>query len=72
MRLRYDDGTFGPARLVTAGSGYWSQSSRGQVMGRDASKQATGVVVKWPGGEAREVTIPDGTAEVTVTYEENP
>ena len=71
VRLRYDDGTFGPARLVTAGSGYWSQSSRVQVMGREASKQATGVVVRWPGGEVTEVAIPDGAAEVTVAYEKN-
>jgi len=66
VRLRYDDGTFGPARLVTAGSGYLSQSSRVQVMGREASKQATGVVVQWPGGEVTEVAIPDDGAEVTI------
>ena len=69
MRLRYDDGTLGPARLVTAGSGYWSQSSMVQVMGRDASKQATGVVVRWPGGAVTEEAIPNGASEVTVALQ---
>ena len=68
-RVRYDDGSMGPARLVTAGSGYWSQSSRTLVLGRDASKQATGIVVRWPGGEVTEVAIPDGASEVTVARE---
>ena len=72
VRVRYDDGTLGPARLVTAGSGYWSQSSRVPVMGRDPARKTTGIVVYWSGKEITEVTIPDDTSVVVVAYETHP
>ena len=72
VRLRYDDGTFGPARLVTAGSGYWSQSSRVQVMGRDPARKTMGIVVYWSGKEMTEVTIPDDPSVLVVADETHP
>ena len=66
VRVRYDDGAMGPARVVTAGSGYWSQSSWVLVMGRDAARKAVDVVVKWPGGAVTETTVSGDMEEVTV------
>lgn len=39
----------GPAREVHAGSGYWSQDSAVQIMGKKST--ATAVEVRWPGGK---------------------
>ncbi len=66
VRLRYADGTLGPARLLSAGSGYWSQASLVQAMGRGAA--VTGVVVRWPDGTESEAAVPEGATEVTVVY----
>ena len=32
LRLKYTNGKLSPARLITAGSGYWSQDSAVQVL----------------------------------------
>ena len=40
IRLLYSDGSRGPARLVSAGSGYWSQQGAVQVMGRGKKEVA--------------------------------
>ena len=40
IRLLYSDGSKGPARLVSAGSGYWSQQGAVQVMGRGEKEVA--------------------------------
>jgi hypothetical protein len=53
IRLVYGE-RMGPARVVQAGSGYWSENGAVQVMGKDG--QPTAIVVKWPG--ARESRIP--------------
>jgi len=68
VRLRYEDGSWGPARLVTAGSGYWSQSSAVQVMGR-GSKEVAAVWVRWSGGKETEVPVPAGAAEITISMD---
>ncbi len=47
LRVVYSDGTRGPARIVTAGTGYWSQNAQSTILGlRDSS--ATAVEVTWP------------------------
>ena len=44
----YSDGSRGPARLVTGGTGYWSQNATTTTLGfRDTP---VGVEVTWPGG----------------------
>ncbi len=68
VRLRYEDGSWGPARLVTAGSGYWSQSSAVQVMGR-GSKEVAAVWVRWSAGKETEVPVPAGAAEITISMD---
>jgi hypothetical protein len=67
IRVKFADGTLGPAREVRAGSGYWSSDGMVQVMGLRGDPVA--VVVRWPGGELREVPISSGAREVTVKSE---
>ena len=54
LRIRYADGTLGPARLISAGAGYWAQSSKTQVLGQIAEKVADAIVVQWPDGRVTE------------------
>jgi hypothetical protein len=63
VRLIYAD-RLGPARDIHAGSGYWSQDSSIQVMG--LQEEATGIWVRWPGGEITKSDIPKSAAEITV------
>ena len=65
IRLVYEDG-FGPAREVHLGSGYWSQDSMVQVMGR--FDQVKGVWVRWPGGKITILSINNKVNEITVDY----
>jgi len=44
----YSDGSRGPARLVTAGTGYWSQNATTSTLG--FSGTPVGVEVTWPAG----------------------
>ena len=57
VRLEYADSTLGPVRLVTAGSGYWSQSSMTQLLG--INRQVAHVRVRWPDGEESRVPVED-------------
>ncbi|MGE3618238.1 MAG: VCBS repeat-containing protein, partial [Gemmatimonadales bacterium] len=66
IRLRFADGGEGPAREVSAGSGYWSQNGAVQVMGAAAAPAA--VVVRWPGGSLTETVVADGAREVVVRW----
>jgi len=53
-----------PARMVQAGSGYWSQDSAVQIHNvPDASAQ---VHVRWPGGAISTESVPPGASEITV------
>lgn len=50
FRVVYPDGTRGPVRIVTAGTGYWSQNAQSTILGlRDSL--ATAVEVTWPNQE---------------------
>jgi hypothetical protein len=63
--VRLSDGErWGAARLVTAGSGYWSQNSTVQVMG--SARAPKRLAVTWPGGQRAEVQVPAGSREITV------
>jgi hypothetical protein len=57
----------GPARLVQAGSGYWSQDSAVLVLGYEATPVE--VRVRWPGGAETIQPVPPGAREVTVASE---
>jgi hypothetical protein len=63
IRLKFGE-TFGPAREVHAGSGYWSEDSAVQVMG--LPKTATGIWVRWPGGKVTLTQLPEKALEIEV------
>ncbi len=54
----------GPVREVQAGSGYWSSNGALQVLGNP--DEATGLWVRWPGGEETEVSLEPGRLEITL------
>jgi len=57
---------WGPAHEIHAGSGYWSQESAVIVL--TGSPAPTAVQVRWPGVKITEVTVPSGTAEISVDF----
>lgn len=54
----------GPARVITAGSGYWSQDS--PVLVLTAPTKITAVQVTWPGGESTRHDVPKGAKEIRI------
>ena len=65
LRLNFADGHQGPVRLVTAGSGYWSQAAAVQVMGRLSN--SVSLQVQWPDGKIQ--TVPIKTQDSTIPLE---
>ncbi|MDT8369679.1 MAG: FG-GAP-like repeat-containing protein [Longimicrobiales bacterium] len=65
IRIAYPDGTLGPAREVTLGSGYWSMDDPVQILG--VRSRPAEVVVRWPGGGESRLPVPDEAREVVVT-----
>jgi enediyne biosynthesis protein E4 len=63
VRLKFGR-TYGPAREVQAGSGYWSQNSAVQVMATPS--RPTEIEVRWPGGGKTITAVPEGAGEVRV------
>jgi hypothetical protein len=66
LRLQFESGP-GAAREIHAGSGYWSQDSRVQVLALPSPPKA--LWVRWPGGRATTTPLPAGVREVTVDSE---
>ena len=64
VRLRYNDGTFGPIHEIRAGEGYWSQASSTLVLGMQQG--ASELEVVWPGGKLERIPIPAEAAELIV------
>jgi hypothetical protein len=64
MRLRFGNGKNGPARLITAGSGYWSQDSAVQVLA--TPEPPTHLKIRWPNGKTTITAIPQGAKEISV------
>jgi hypothetical protein len=67
VRLVDTEGRSGPARLVTAGSGYWSQGSSVPVMGKGTGT-VSAVQVQWADGTRSSVDVPEGATRITVPY----
>lgn len=65
LRLRYPDG-WGPARVVTCGSGHWSQESLVPVLGLRDRSQPTALWVRWPGGLTREQPLAPNQTEIAI------
>jgi hypothetical protein len=66
LRIAYADGTFGPAREIHLGHGYWSVDGAVPVLGLSGEPRA--VEVRWPNGDLVEVPVPAGTREVVARF----
>ena len=67
-RLIFADDKKGPAKIVTAGSGYWSQDSAVLILARPSSAAAPAEIeVQWPHGKTTTSKIPAGAAEIEIT-----
>ncbi len=58
----------GPARVVCAGSGYWSQDSAAVLL--TGPEPPTTIWVRWPGGRERTYQVPAGQRELTLPFAE--
>ena len=63
-RLIFAENKPGPVRLITAGSGYWSQDSATQILA--IPNPPTHLEVTWPGGNKTRTPVPEGTKEISV------
>lgn len=63
IRLRSGP-SWGPAREIHAGSGYWSQDSAVQVLG--SASAAVEIEVRWPGGKVTKKAVAPDAVEVEV------
>lgn len=66
LRARFGPDQLGPARLVAAGSGYWSQDSAIQVLA--TPEPPTHIEVTWPDGRRQSAKVFEGVVEIAVTY----
>ena len=66
VRLKYTDGTYGPARLVAAGSGYWSQNETVQVLGKRGTVMH--MEVFWPDRKRSMIPVSADAKGVVVPY----
>jgi len=66
-RLRFEGDKLGPARAVTAGSGYWSQDSATLILA--VPTNPTHIEVRWPGGKTTSTQLLKNTSEITVNTE---
>ena len=64
VRLVFTDGTKGAVRLITAGSGYWSQDSAIQILGY--KKPIQHLEVRWPNGQITQKPLEKDAKEITV------
>jgi hypothetical protein len=64
LRLKFGN-SFGSAREIHAGSGYWSQDSAYAVMGTPHTP--TAIQISWPGGGRTEQPISQHGGEIVVT-----
>jgi hypothetical protein len=66
LRLKFADDRLGPARVIHAGSGYWSQASAYPVL--STPEEPTGIWLRWPGGKTMTLQLPEKAHEVLVTH----
>ncbi len=64
VRLKLAEGKMGPVRLITAGSGYWSQDSAVKVLA--TPEPPTHLEIHWPNGKTTITAIPQGSKEISV------
>ena len=68
-RLKFEGDKLGPARGVTAGSGYWSQDSATLILATPS--QPTHVEVRWPGGKTTSTQLPQNPSKITININDN-
>lgn len=65
--IRWGNGeVLGPAREIHVGAGYRSQDAHVQVLG--GAQFPERIWVRWPGGVAREVKVPEGVHELDIRF----
>ena len=64
LRLRFSSNKSGPARLITVGSGYWSQDSAVQVLA--TPKPPTHIEIAWPNSKTTTTAIPENAREIAI------
>jgi hypothetical protein len=67
VQLKFEGDKLGPARAVTAGSGYWSQDSATLILAMPT--RPTHIEVRWPGGKTTSTQLPKNASEITVNTE---
>ncbi len=68
LRVR-KGGSWGPAREIHAGAGYWSQDSATTVLAiPEENLQNLELQLRWPGGRVRAIQVPKGSTEYSITY----
>ena len=67
LRPVYHDGTKGPARLVSGGTGRYSRNSDTQILG--AARRIRSVEVTWPNGMKRGEKVTDPTRVIKLSVE---
>ena len=66
IRIVYADGSRGPVRLVSSGSGYWAQGEALAILGLAADPAL--VEVQWPGGRVTQAPVEGATRRLTVRH----
>lgn len=64
VRFKFKD-HIGPARVVSAGSGFWGQSSPTQIMAAPSTPEA--ILVQWPGGARQDFPFPANARRIRVS-----
>lgn len=67
LRRMYPGDRQGPARMVLAGSGYWSQDAATQVLG--GLESPIGLWIRWPGGRVETVALGKDQLDVRLTFD---
>ena len=68
LRLHNDNNEGSAARIVSAGSGYWSQSSPVQILARKNTHSR--IQILWPDGTKQTQRISNHQSEVQISYKE--
>ena len=66
LRLKRADGTLGPVRSVSAGTGYWSQDAATQVL--SSAEPPVALWVRWPGGREQSLSLNGNERELRVEF----
>ncbi len=69
LRLQFEGGTWGPSRLVSSGSGYYSQESATQVLATPT--QPIAIKIIWPNGDSDTLELPKNTDSIELNISRN-